>query len=314
MANGRRRPRRRAVGRLHRRARGARAARRRQEALPRQGRPQGGRQRHRRHRPGRRRHGRLRPGRARRADDRARRHADQGEAGRQRHPRRLAGRRQGGGRGPRAAALPVRRRRQRPDAAGAAHEHPERRRPRRLQRRHPGVHGGPARRAQLRRGAALRRRDLPRPQEGAEGEGRRDRAWATRAATPRASPPTRRRWPSSWRRSRQAGLKPGKQVALALDCAASEFFDKKSGKYVLEGRGEDLRRQGARRLLRRALRPSTPSSPSRTAATRTTGRRWKLLTDKLGERDPARRRRPLRHQRRAARRAASPRGWPTRSS
>ncbi len=72
----------------------------------------------------------------------ARRHADQVEARRQRHPGRVAGRGQGGRQGPRPAALPLRRRRRGADAAGAAHEHPERRRARRLQRRHPGVHGG----------------------------------------------------------------------------------------------------------------------------------------------------------------------------
>jgi enolase len=32
----------------------------------------------------------------------------------------------------------------------------------------------------------------------------------------------------------KAGYEPGKQVALALDCAASEFFDKKSGKYTFD--------------------------------------------------------------------------------
>jgi enolase len=31
-----------------------------------------------------------------------------------------------------------------------------------------------------------------------------------------------------------AGYKPGKDVHLALDCAASEFFDKKSGKYTFD--------------------------------------------------------------------------------
>src|SRR5512141_3150387 len=35
-----------------------------------------------------------------------------------------------------------------------------------------------------------------------------------------------------------AGLKPGEQVALALDCAASEFYDAKAGKYALEGEGK----------------------------------------------------------------------------
>jgi enolase len=32
----------------------------------------------------------------------------------------------------------------------------------------------------------------------------------------------------------EAGYKPGKDVHLALDCAASEFFDKKSGKYTFD--------------------------------------------------------------------------------
>jgi enolase len=32
----------------------------------------------------------------------------------------------------------------------------------------------------------------------------------------------------------EAGYKPGKDVFLALDCAASEFFDKKSGKYTFD--------------------------------------------------------------------------------
>lgn len=35
-----------------------------------------------------------------------------------------------------------------------------------------------------------------------------------------------------------AGYKPGEQIALALDCAASEFY--KDGKYVLEGEGRSL--------------------------------------------------------------------------
>jgi enolase len=42
----------------------------------------------------------------------------------------------------------------------------------------------------------------------------------------------------------QAGLKAGEQVALALDCAASEFFDKASGKYELEGEGKAFDRKG----------------------------------------------------------------------
>jgi enolase len=38
----------------------------------------------------------------------------------------------------------------------------------------------------------------------------------------------------------QAGLKLGEQVALAIDSAASEFFDKKSGTYKLKGEGREL--------------------------------------------------------------------------
>jgi enolase len=42
----------------------------------------------------------------------------------------------------------------------------------------------------------------------------------------------------------QAGLKAGEQVGLALDCAASEFYDKGSGKYELEGEGKAFDRKG----------------------------------------------------------------------
>ncbi len=42
----------------------------------------------------------------------------------------------------------------------------------------------------------------------------------------------------------QAGLKIGEQVALALDVASSEFFDKTSGKYKLKGEGKEFDRQG----------------------------------------------------------------------
>jgi enolase len=42
-----------------------------------------------------------------------------------------------------------------------------------------------------------------------------------------------------------AGYRPGEDVALALDCAATEFFRK--GKYHLEGAGETL---GAEQMVR----------------------------------------------------------------
>ncbi len=38
-----------------------------------------------------------------------------------------------------------------------------------------------------------------------------------------------------------AGYRPGEQIALALDCAATELFDRKDGSYVFEGSGEGRR-------------------------------------------------------------------------
>ena len=39
---------------------------------------------------------------------------------------------------------------------------------------------------------------------------------------------------------REAGCVPGDEVQLALDCAASEFYDAESQRYVLEGEGEEF--------------------------------------------------------------------------
>ena len=144
-------PRRRPVRRLHRRLRGRRAARRRQGPLPRQGRAEGRRRRHRRDRP---RAASASTPTEQRLIDQAmidlRRHRQQAQARRQRHPRRLPRRRQGRRRLRRPAAVPLPRRPERARPARADDEHPQRRRARRLQRRHPGVHD-----------RADRRRDLP---------------------------------------------------------------------------------------------------------------------------------------------------------
>ena len=100
---------------------------------------------------------------------------EQGAARRQRDPRRLV--RGGEGRRRRvvAAAVPLPRRRRGDGAAGAADERDQRRRARQQQGRHPGVHDRAARRAELPRGAALRRRGLSR----AEEDHRREAAWPT---------------------------------------------------------------------------------------------------------------------------------------
>ena len=67
-----------------------------------------------------------------------------------------------------------------------------------------------------------------------------------------------------------AGYKPGEDVVLALDCAATEFF--KDGKYALEGEGKSLDAGGMAKYLAEPRRRASRSSPSRTAWPRTTGR------------------------------------------
>ena len=61
-------------------------------------------------------------------------------------------------------------------------EHPQRRQARRQQRGLPGVHGDADRRAELRRGAALRGRDFPRPEGHSPQTEAMPPASATRAA------------------------------------------------------------------------------------------------------------------------------------
>ena len=149
--------------------------------------------------------------------DRPRRHRQQGPPRRQRHPRHQPRRRQGRRRRAGAAAVPLRRRRQRPRAAGADDERRQRRRARRQLDRLPGVHGHAGRRAELLRGAAVGRRDLPRAQAGA----------------PRPRPVDRRR--------RRGRLRPG---------PADE-----RGRHPLPRRGDRRRRLRARRRHRHRPRP-----------------------------------------------------------
>jgi enolase len=77
-----------------------------------------------------------------------------------------------------------------------------------------------------------------------------------------------------------AGYKPGEQIALALDCAASEFY--KDGKYVLEGEGRSLSSAELTDLWADwAARYPIISIEDGMAEGDWAG--WKLLTDKLGK-------------------------------
>ena len=78
-----------------------------------------------------------------------------------------------------------------------------------------------------------------------------------------------------------AGYEPGRDVLLALDCAASEFY--KDGKYVLAGEGLTLTSEGfADYLATLADRFPIVSIEDGMAENDWAG--WKTLTDKLGRR------------------------------
>ena len=95
----------------------------------------------------------------------------------------------------------------------------------------------------------------------------------------------------------QAGFKPGAEVALALDCAATEFF--KAGKYEISGEGLSLSPVEMADYLA-ALCDDYPIRSIEDGMSEDDFEGWKAVTDKLGGQGPAGRRRPVRHQSRAA--------------
>ena len=173
-------------------------------------------------------------------------------------------------------------------------ERAQRRRPRRQRPRHPGVHDRAGGRGHLRRGAAHGRRDLPHAEGAPQGQGalhRRRRRGRLRAE-PR--PATRPRSTSSCSAIERAGYRPGEDVLLALDAAASEFGER--GRYRLRA---DRVEKSSEEMVAAATSPArraTRSSRSRTAWARTTGTAGGALTRRLGAPRPARGRRHLRHQ------------------
>jgi enolase len=79
-----------------------------------------------------------------------------------------------------------------------------------------------------------------------------------------------------------AGLEAGKQVALALDCAASEFFDEKSGKYALEGEGKSFDGKGLVDFYA-SLASKYPIVSIEDGCAEDDWATWKLLTERLGQ-------------------------------
>ena len=77
-----------------------------------------------------------------------------------------------------------------------------------------------------------------------------------------------------------AGYVPGKDILLALDCAASEFY--KDGKYVLEGEGLTLTSEGMVDYLA-TLADKYPIISIEDGMAEGDWDGWKLLTDRLGK-------------------------------
>ncbi len=79
----------------------------------------------------------------------------------------------------------------------------------------------------------------------------------------------------------KAGFEPGKQIALGLDCAASEFY--KDGHYHLEGEGLKLDAEGFTHLLSTWC-DKYPIISIEDGMAENDWEGWKLLTDVLGDR------------------------------
>jgi enolase len=77
------------------------------------------------------------------------------------------------------------------------------------------------------------------------------------------------------------GLKAGKQVGLALDCAFSEVFDAKTGKYVLKGEGKTYDAKGLVDWYE-TLVGRYPIVSIEDGCGENDWKGWKLLTDRLG--------------------------------
>ncbi|MDP9150802.1 MAG: phosphopyruvate hydratase [Myxococcota bacterium] len=79
----------------------------------------------------------------------------------------------------------------------------------------------------------------------------------------------------------EAGYKPGKDVMVALDCAASEFFDKKSGKYTFDKKSISREELVA---IYEQLSNKYPLISIEDGCSEDDWDGWKLLTQRIGDR------------------------------
>ncbi len=82
---------------------------------------------------------------------------------------------------------------------------------------------------------------------------------------------------------RQTGLKAGKQVALALDCAASEWFDRKTSRYALKGEGKRFDAAGLVDWYA-SMVERYPIVSIEDGFAEDDWKGWRLLTERLGRR------------------------------
>jgi enolase len=81
----------------------------------------------------------------------------------------------------------------------------------------------------------------------------------------------------------RAGYSAGDEIGLALDCAASEFYDRDSGTYRLEGEGVELDAEGIVAFYEE-LSASYPIVSIEDGLDENDWAGWKLLTERIGER------------------------------
>ena len=133
----------------------------------------------------------------------------------------------------------------------------------------------------LRRGGALGRRDLPHAEEAAARRGPVDRG--RRRGRLRAESRARRADALDFIMAsiEAAGYRPGDDVVLALDCAATEFF--RDGAYEMDGRGAGARRPPRWPTISPISPRDYPIASIEDGMAEDDFDGWKALTDRLGD-------------------------------
>ncbi len=109
----------------------------------------------------------------------------------------------------------------------------------------------------------------------------------------------------------KAGYKPGEQISIALDPAASEFYDAEKKKYVFKKSDKSERTPAEMVDFWAAWVAKYPIISLEDGMSEDDWDGWELLTDEARQEDPAGGRRHLRHQHRAPEAWASTRALPT---